>query len=73
MLKNLTLSAEDSLIELAKARAQREGKSLNAIFREWLVRYVGGNASAKQYGRLMNQLEHVSSGKTFSRDELNER
>jgi len=38
MLKNVTLSAEDRLIAQAHRRAQRERKTLNAAFREWLVR-----------------------------------
>jgi hypothetical protein len=38
MLKNVTLSAEDRLMAQARRRAQRERKTLNAAFREWLVR-----------------------------------
>jgi hypothetical protein len=73
MLKNITLSAEDRLIAQARQRAQRERKSLNAVFREWLAGYVGKGARAVRYRELTRKLKHVSAGKKFSRDELNER
>lgn len=73
MLKNITLSAEDRLIAQARQRAQRESKTLNAAFREWLLAYVGKSAAAARYRELNRKLKHVSAGRKFSRDELNER
>jgi hypothetical protein len=73
MLKNITLSAEDRLIAQARQRAQRERKTLNAAFREWLAAYVGKGAGPSRYRRLTSQLKHVSSERKFSREELNER
>ncbi|MHB8519779.1 MAG: hypothetical protein ACYDH9_03380 [Limisphaerales bacterium] len=72
-MKNITLSAEERLIEKARLRAQQERKTLNAVFREWLHHYVARAAAADRYGHLMRQLKHVSSGRKFSRAELNER
>ena len=40
MLKNITLSAEEHLIRAAREKAQHEHTTLNAAFRQWLVRYV---------------------------------
>ena len=73
MLKNVTLSAEDRLIAQARQRAQRERKTLNAAFREWLAAYVGKGAGADRYRELKSKLKHISAGRKFSRDELNER
>ena len=73
MLKNITLSAEDRLIAQARQRAQRERKTLNAAFREWLAAYVGKAVAAGRYRELSRKLRHVSAGRKFSRDELNER
>jgi len=73
MLKNVTLSAEDRLIAQARQRAQRERKTLNAAFREWLAAYVGKGAGAGRYRELKSKLKHISAGRKFSRDELNER
>jgi hypothetical protein len=72
-MKNITLSAEERLIAQARQRAQRERKTLNAVFREWLAAYVGKGARAARYLQLTNKLKHVSAGRKFSRDELNER
>ena len=72
-IKNITLSADEKLIQLARNKALHEKKSLNILFREWLSRYAGHAEKAKSYKRLMNQLAHVKAGRHFSRDELNER
>lgn len=73
VLKNVTLSAEDRLIEAARAKAHQEKTTLNGAFRNWLARYAGAGASAKRYEALMRELKHVSSGRKFSRQEMNER
>jgi hypothetical protein len=36
MRKNVTLSAEESLIERARDKARKQRTTLNALFREWL-------------------------------------
>ncbi len=39
-MKNITLSADENLIESARQRAASEQTTLNAKFREWLEDYV---------------------------------
>lgn len=73
MLKNITLSADESLIEKARQRAEAENTTLNAEFRRWLARYVERPQSAAKFRSLMARLNYAAPGKTFSRDELNER
>ncbi|MFC2171275.1 hypothetical protein ACFLU6_01430 [Acidobacteriota bacterium] len=73
MVKNITVSAEESLIRKAREKAKREKKSLNSIFREWLAKYVGQDQAGKNYETLMEKLRYARSGKKFTRDELNER
>ena len=73
MHRNITLSADERLIDQARTRARREKKSLNTVFREWLRRYAGSDVAADQYQGLMRRLKHVSAGRKFSREELNER
>ena len=73
MTKNITLSAEESVIEEARKRAKDEHKSLNTVFRDWLFRYAHGRAHCTQYTALMKHLHYASSGRHFSRDEMNER
>jgi hypothetical protein len=73
IVRNITLSAEEEIIERARLRAARERKTLNAAFREWLARYAGAQTTAQEYQQLMKRLRHVRSGRHFSREELNER
>ncbi len=73
MLKNVTLSTEDWLIVRAREKAVRERTTLNALFRQWLARYVGQDRAVEDYKTLMESLSHVRAGRSFTRDELNER
>lgn len=73
MLKNITLSAEETMIEKARRRAVQESKTLNALFREWLGRYLAQEKASSRYEQLMRGLKKVNSGRRFSREEMNER
>ena len=72
MLKNITLSANTELIHQARNKAQQQHTTLNAIFRQWLQHFVADTRRV-DYKVLMQHLSYVHSGKSFSRDELNER
>lgn len=73
MLKNITLSADQRIIELARAKAARENSTLNAQFRAWLERYISTDSKLIDYESLMDRLTYGQPGKKFSRDEMNER
>jgi hypothetical protein len=73
MNRNITLSAEEKLIQRAREKATRDQSTLNAQFRLWLERYVNTELTADDYASLMQRLSYVSSGKAFTRDEFNER
>ena len=73
MLKNITLSAEKSLIARARARADQENTTLNAGFRRWLEKYANQVRDGEEYALLMNRMGYVCSGGAFSREALNER
>ena len=73
-MKNITLSADEYLIERARQTAQAEHKTLNAAFREWLEQYTARAGNVEEYDRLMRRLRgHVVAGRKFSREEMNER
>jgi predicted transcriptional regulator len=72
-MKNVTLSADDDLVERARAIARSQRKTLNAAFREWLLEFTSREGSARDYDALMKRLNHVNAGRHFSRDEMNER
>jgi hypothetical protein len=73
LVKNITLSAEEDLIERARLRAAREKRTLNAAFRDWLERYAGVETGSQEFEQLMKGLSHVRSSRRYSRDEMNER
>ena len=73
MLKNITLSAEEFLVQKARQKALKEKMSLNDLFRQWLLKYTTTGESVNDYKKLMNNLKHVKAGRTFNRDEANER
>jgi Family of unknown function (DUF6364) len=72
-MKNVTLSADENLIEQARLIARSRRKTLNAMFREWLEQLTSRNGSAQEFEALMRRLKHVKAGRHFSRDEMNER
>jgi hypothetical protein len=73
MLKNITLSAEERLIQRARERAERENTTLNEEFRRWLAQYAEKPRNTADFSALMSHLEYAQPGKTFLRAELNER
>lgn len=73
MLKNITLSADQQLLQLAREKAAKEKSTLNAQFRAWLQRYVSTDRKLIDYDVLMEKLSYAQPGKTFSRDQMNER
>jgi hypothetical protein len=72
-MKNVTLSAEESLIEQARLVARSENKTLNAAFREWLQQYASRAGRGAAYEALMQRFGDVQPGRHFTRDEMNER
>ncbi len=73
MLQNITLSADKKLIQRARQRAEAEHTTLNAEFRRWLEQYVERPRAITDFAALMSGLDYVKPGKTFTRDDLNER
>ena len=73
MLKNITLRAEENLIRRARERAAAENTTLNAEFRRWLERYAERPESAEALRELMALFDYVTPGRSFNRDEMNER
>jgi predicted transcriptional regulator len=72
-MKNITLSADEDLIEKARSLARAQRKTLNQAFREWLAQFTATEGDAQSFDELMKNLHNVEAGKRFSREELNER
>lgn len=72
MLRNITFSAEETLIEQARARARKENRTLNEAFRDWLGLYADA-PQANDLQALFARLDYVGAGRKFAREEMNER
>lgn len=72
-MKNITFSAKEELIQRARERAAAERTTLNDEFRKWLEKYAQRPESVEAFNFLMEQFEYAQPGRSFSRDEMNER
>ena len=73
-MRNITLNADEALIDAAREQAKADNSSLNEQFRLWLQQYT-----RKQRGRRFEELmadlhgKISTGGRKFTRDEMNER
>ena len=72
-MKNITLSADEALIEEARVMARARKTTLNALFRDWLAGIAGQQERERRLALMMGRLDYVQSGGPFSREEMNER
>lgn len=73
-MKNITFSADEHLIEAARARARSMHRTLNDEFRLWLAHYAAPDHGLQHYDEAMAQLRgRVRVGGKLSRDAMNER
>ncbi|MGB7180468.1 MAG: hypothetical protein WA888_06350 [Burkholderiaceae bacterium] len=73
-MKNITLSADEALIEAARARARQEHTTLNEQFRRWLEQYSRQPERAHQYDRVVSELSgKLQVGSPLTREQMNER
>jgi len=71
--KNITFTADQSDIELAREEARSQNTTLNELFREWLKGIACRKARVEKYRALMHDLRYVDAGRKFTREEMNER
>jgi hypothetical protein len=74
-VKNITLSADEGLIEAARERARAEHTTLNEQFRRWLKDYTRREQQADDAMAVVRELRGKvrTGGRKFTRDEMNER
>lgn len=76
-MKNITLSAQEDMIEKVRIVAASRHRTLNDLFREWLT-VIGGDQEydthvAERLDELWRQTGYLCTGKKFTREEMNER
>jgi hypothetical protein len=72
-MKNITLSADDRLIESAREVARKRKSTVNALFREWLADLVQQQDCEAKLKELDLRLGYATAGGKFTREEMNER
>ena len=70
-MKNITLSADETLIQRARLVARARETTLNAAFREWLEQYAEQSVDLP-VDALMLRLKRVRSAGPYTRDQMNE-
>ena len=75
MLRNITLSADEQLIARARDKAGAAQTTLNVEFRKWLAAYAAtqDDAAVARFRDVMTQFGAADAGRSFTRDEMNER
>jgi uncharacterized membrane protein YebE (DUF533 family) len=75
-MKNITFTADESLIAQARGLAQMRGTTLNEEFRAWIEAYIAGHTDKERFAqarRLIDELTVTSSNLLARRDEFNDR
>jgi hypothetical protein len=72
-MRNITLSADERLIDAARERARAELTTLNAAFRNWLATYAREAEEASIDTTLSMLRGRMTVGRRLTRDEMNER
>ena len=74
-MRNITLSADEKLIEAARERARLEHTTLNEQFRLWLADYARREQQAERAMAVVRELRSKvrTGGRKFTREEMNER
>lgn len=60
-MKNITLSADTTLIEQARALARLRGTTLNEEFRKWLTRYSSEDVGGLKLAQTRAMLDELSA------------
>ncbi len=73
-MKNITLSADEHLIDAARQRATAEHTTLNEQFRGWLAEYARKQEQLRRFDNTVRELRgKLKVGRKLTRDEMNER
>ena len=74
VVKNITFSADERTIELAREEARGRKTSLNALFREWLEDLAARDERRAKIERIFDRLDkQITYIPKLTRDEMNER
>ena len=71
-MKNITLSADETLLEQARDEARARKTTLNQLFRDWLASLVRQRERQTEVAELLDRLQYARAGRKFTWEESNE-
>ena len=76
-MANLTIAVDDDVLKRARMRAVEQGTSVNAILRQHLESYAGGNAeqiaAMRRFVEFAKKSKAGSGGRKWRREDLYDR
>jgi len=69
--KNITFSADETVIDLAREEARKRNTTLNQLFRDWLEDLAARDKRRKIIENLSRRMDDYEAGGPFARDEMN--
>ena len=73
-MKNITLCADERLIDAARERARAENSTLDEQFRLWLADYAQVDKRLRRYDEVMGHLRgKLLAGGKITRNQMNDR
>jgi hypothetical protein len=70
-MKNITLSADERTIELAREEARKRKTTLNALFREWIEDLAARDERRQRIDEIFRKMDGYEAGGPYSREEMN--
>ena len=70
-MKNITFSANEETIELAREEARKRKSTLNQLFRDWLEGLAAQDERRRKIDALFQRMDDFEAGGPFTREEMN--
>lgn len=70
-MKNITFSADERTIELAREEARKRNTTLNQLFRDWIDDLAARDERRRKIGELFKKMEGYDLGGPYTREEMN--
>ena len=70
-MKNITFSADEEVIELAREEARRRKTTLTQLFREWLDDLAARDERRRKIDELFKRMDEYDAGGPYTREEMN--
>lgn len=72
-MKNVTFRISEESLNKAREKAAKEKRSLNKLINQWIKNYSATKDETFDVRRYMKRIKGEKIGRTFTREEMNER